>query len=239
METAIFWRLMSDDDQTFTTPERVRISYGGISSLIPFFNTADIREDMMDLKNGTAYRFFCRNGDLPVMSVLIARCEMTPSGWKMVNIGRQEDLKAAAFAISQYLRDGEDIYGRGQLRTLERRVNTFLMDNQEETWSRMCLQLYNCLLSGACVYLNRYEEDMNSRGGMRLMFTSQEAANWLDTSSSNVLPLELLLRDIVEDDSDSRGLAIMSDNGWQFTAVLPKEAVADLYHLYLSEVAGS
>ena len=49
----------------------------------------------------------------------------------------------------------------------------------------------------------------------------------------------LLIRDIVEDDAESRGLAIMSNNGWGMRALLPKDALRDIYTLYLSEVSGS
>ncbi|MBR3364042.1 MAG: hypothetical protein IKG53_04135 [Solobacterium sp.] len=222
-----------DDEDTDNSPHCIPMVYEGISSLIPLLNTADIREDIMDLKNGTAYHFYCRDTALPVFRVLISRYE----NGEMVSLGN-EDTAAVTFVRSHYLQTKEDDYEHGGLYSLEKAVNEFLMHEEEEVWARMCLQLYNCLLNGARVYLNSYEEDMK-RGGMRLVFTSCEAKDHVPTASQKTLPLELLIRDIVEDDAKSRGLAIMSDNGWGMRALLPKDAVRDVYALYLAEVSGS
>ena len=227
----VIWSV--EDTDTSASPRCIPLVYEGISSLIPLLNTAAIREDIMDLQNGTAYHFYCRDTALPVFRVLISRYE----NGEMVPLSK-EDMAAAAFASSHYLSEKEDDYEHGGLYTLEKAVNEFLMHEEDEVWARMCLQLYNCLLNGARVYLNSYEEDRKN-GGMRLLFTSFEAMNQLSTASEKTLPLELLIRDIVEDDAESRGLAIMSNNGRGMRALLPKDALRDIYTLYLSEVSGS
>ncbi len=232
------WRLEADDEKGFGKPQKAVIAFAGAVSLIPLLNTASIREDVLDLHSGISYHFFCRQAKLPVGTVYIARYEKKGSAWKAADMGHEEDLFAAAFAGSHYLKEEEDDFANGCLYTLERAVNTFLMDESEDTWGQMCLQLYNALLNNACIYLNSYEEDMK-RNGMRLMFTSKKAKERVSTASDKVLPLELLIRDIAEDDAASKGLSIMSDNGWNIMVTLPKEAVQEIYRLYLMEVSGS
>lgn len=232
------WRLETDENDKPGVPENLRTAFTGPSSLIPFLNTADIQEDVMDLHDGTAYHFLYHRAPLPVWSVYIVKYVRTSSSWRTADL-IPDDIAAAVFARSHYLNVEENDFANGQLISLGRAVSCFLMDEGEETWSRMCLELYNCLLNQACTYLNGYSDDMETRGGMRLMFVSREVKQRLETASPKVLPLELLIRDIAEDDAESRGLAIMSDNLWQFTAILPKETVQQLYALYLAEIQGS
>lgn len=233
------WRLEADEENGFDEYQKKVIAFEGAASLIPFLNTASIREDILDLHNGIAYHFYCREAKLPVTAVYIVRYEKKGSSWQAVDMREENDMAAAQFAGMYYLRDEEDEYASGCLYALERAVCGFLMNEGEETWQQMCLQLYNALLNHACIYLNSYEEDMNRRNGMRLMFTSEEAKNRLATASMKVLPLELLIRDIAVEDTASRGLSIMPDNGWGIMVSLPKEAVQEIYHLYLMEVSGS
>ena len=232
------WRLEADDKNGFGSPQKTGIAFEGTASLIPFLNTASIREDILDLHNGLSYHFFCREAKLPVTTVYIARCEKRGSGWQAADM-TEEDISAAAFAGTYYLKSEEDDFAVGELYTLERAVCGFLMNEGEETWQQMCLQLYNALPNHACIYLNSYEDDMKNRNGMRLMFTSSQAKDRIRTASTKVLPLELLIRDIAEEDTASRGLSIMPDNGWGIMVSLPKEAVREIYHLYLMEVSGS
>lgn len=233
------WRLEADDGKGFGGPQRAVIAFEGAASLIPFLNTASIREDILDLHNGISYHFYCRDTKLPAAAVYIARYEKKGSSWQAVDMSEERDMAAAEFAGMYYLRDEEDEYACGRLYTLEKSVCGFLMNEGEDTWQQMCLQLYNALLNRACIYLNSYEEDMNRRNGMRLMFTSEEAKNRFATASPKVLPLELLIRDIAVEDTASRGLSLMPDNGWGIMVSLPKEAVQEVYHLYLMEVSGS
>ena len=236
-ETVIMYADL-DDDETLIDPIPVSLTYEGPASLIPYMNTADIKEDILDLHNGTAYHFYTRSNSFPVFSVYTARFENRNGQWQITPM-MEEDRTAVDFAVSHYLNHGADDERDGKLISLEKAVNVFLMEESEDSWTKMCLQLYSSLLNQACVYLNSYEDDIGKNRGMRLIFTSRKAAQRLKTASRKVLPLELLIRDIVQDDSRSRGLAIMSDNGWYLSAILPKKALKEVYFLYLSEIAGS
>ena len=236
-ETVIMYADL-DDEKTLIDPIPVSLAYEGPASLIPYMNTPDIKEDILDLHNGIAYHFYTRSSSFPVFSVYTARFENRNSRW-LITPMQEEDRIAVQFAISHYLDHDADDERNGELISLEKAVNVFLMEESEDSWTKMCLQLYSSLLNQAYVYLNSYEDDIGINNGMRLIFTSRKAAQRLKTASDRVLPLELLIRDIVQDDSRSRGLAIMSDNGWYLSAILPKKALKEVYFLYLSEIAGS
>ena len=127
------WRLETDENDKPGVPENLKVTFTGPSSLIPFLNTADIQEDVMDLHDGTAYHFLYHRASLPVWSVYIVKYVRTSSSWRTADLV-PDDIAAAVFARSHYLNVEENDFANGQLISLGRAVSCFLMDEGEETF---------------------------------------------------------------------------------------------------------
>ena len=90
------WRLETDENDKPGVPENLKVTFTGPSSLIPFLNTADIQEDVMDLHDGTAYHFLYHRASLPVWSVYIVKYVRTSSSWRTADL-IPDDIAAVGY----------------------------------------------------------------------------------------------------------------------------------------------